>query len=92
MNHVAGDPTVLGTAVTVHSPAGDNLMIHRALQVATAGDVLVVDAGGYTDSAVWGELMSTSARPHGFGGTVVDGAVRDLRDIDELGIPFRRER
>lgn len=87
VNHIAGDPTLLGTAVTVRSPPGDNLMVHRALQLATAGDVLVVDAGGHTDSAVWGELMSTSAQAHGLGGTVVDGAVRDLRDIDELGYP-----
>ncbi|WP_435178501.1 4-carboxy-4-hydroxy-2-oxoadipate aldolase/oxaloacetate decarboxylase [Halorussus sp. AFM4] len=87
IGHAAGRPALLGTAVTVRSPPGDNLMVHRALQLAEAGDVLVVDAGGHTDSGIWGELTSTSARAHGLRGTVVDGAVRDIREIDELGYP-----
>lgn len=87
VGHVAGEQTLLGTAVTVRSPPGDNLMVHRALKLAEAGDVLVVDAGGHTESAVWGELTSTSAQAHGLAGTVVDGAVRDVRETDDLGYP-----
>ena len=84
---VAPAPAMVGTAVTVRTPARDNLMVHKAVTLAEPGDVIVVDTGGFTEGAVWGDLLSTSATVQGLSGTVVDGAVRDRADIADLGYP-----
>lgn len=69
--------TLLGIALTVRTRAGDNLMIHKALQLGRPGDVLVVDGGGATDRALFGDIMKNVARMRGFVGVVIDGAIRD---------------
>jgi regulator of RNase E activity RraA len=81
------DPSlrILGPACTVRAFPGDNLMVHKALDVARPGDVIVVDAGGSPMNAVLGDLISTKARHRGIGGFVVDGLIRDLPAILELG-------
>ena len=81
------DPSlrILGPACTVRVFPGDNLMVHKALDVARPGDVIVVDAGGSPMNAVLGDLISTKARHRGIGGFVVDGLIRDLPAILELG-------
>ena len=76
-----------GLAVTVNARPADNLMVHKALQVATPGDIVVVSTGGNTNSAVFGELMCTTAAASGLGGIVVDGAIRDVEGITRLGFP-----
>jgi 4-hydroxy-4-methyl-2-oxoglutarate aldolase len=78
---------ICGPAFTVRVYANDNLMVHLALKEARPGDILVIDSGGYTQCALWGELMSFSARGRGLGGTVIDGGVRDKDAISELGYP-----
>lgn len=80
-------PTMAGTALTVKTYPGDNLMIHKALTIAEPGDVLVVDANGYTEAGLFGELLSRSCQSHGLHGTVVDGAVRDVGAIGEIEYP-----
>lgn len=82
-----GPTSMAGTALTVRAPPGDNLTVHKAVTLAQPGDVLIVDAGGDYETAIWGELLSTSAAAHELAGTVVDGAVRDVAEIDELGYP-----
>lgn len=76
-----------GVAVTVKTRPGDNLMVHKALEVAQRGDVVVVNTGGNMANAVFGELMGHSAVAAGLGGIVADGAIRDIRGITELGFP-----
>jgi regulator of RNase E activity RraA len=76
-----------GLAVTVNARPADNLMVHKALQVATPGDIVVVCTGGNTTSAVFGELMCHTATAAGLGGIVVDGAIRDVEGITRLGFP-----
>ena len=76
-----------GVAVTVNARPADNLMVHKALQVATTGDIVVVSTGGNTTSAVFGELMCHTASAAGLGGLVVDGAIRDVEGITRLGFP-----
>lgn len=76
---------ILGTACTVKVYPGDNLMVHKALDVAQPGDVIVIDTSGSTMTAVLGDLISTKARHRGIAGFVVDGLVRDLAGIRELG-------
>lgn len=78
-----------GTAFTVRVPAGDNLMVHKAMDLAQPGDVLVIDAGGYVNRAILGELMVTYCRIRGLAGIVVDGAIRDADALAELeGFPI----
>jgi regulator of RNase E activity RraA len=71
-----------GNALTVKTRPGDNLMIHKAADIAQPGDVIVVDAGGDLTNSLIGELIVSHARTNGVVGFVVDGAIRDL---DVLG-------
>lgn len=81
------DPTlrILGPACTVKVFPGDNLMVHKSLDIARPGDVVVVDTSGSALTAVLGDLISTKARHRGIAGFVVDGLIRDLPAIIELG-------
>jgi regulator of RNase E activity RraA len=74
-----------GVAVTVNARPADNLMVHKALEVAKPGDIVVVCTGGNTSNAVFGDLMCRTAVGAKLGGIVVDGAIRDVAGISELG-------
>ena len=76
-----------GPALTVKTRPGDNLMVHKALDVADAGDVLVVDAGGDLTNAIIGEIMSAYARQRGLAGIVINGAIRDADSIRASAFP-----
>jgi regulator of RNase E activity RraA len=76
-----------GLAVTVQCRPADNLMVHKALQVAQPGDIVVVSTCGNTTSAVFGELMCHTATAAKLGGIIVDGAVRDVEGIKRLAFP-----
>lgn len=76
-----------GVAVTVMARPADNLMIHKAMEIAQPGDVIVVNTSGNTTSAVFGEMMGTSAVAARLGGIVIDGAIRDLDGLAALGLP-----
>jgi RraA family protein len=76
-----------GPAVTVKSRPGDNLMLHKALDIADPGDVVVVDGGGDLTNALIGELMIAHAQFRGLAGIVVNGAVRDLGAIRAGSFP-----
>lgn len=78
---------LLGTAFTVKSRPGDNLLLHKAIDLAAPGDVIVVDAQGDTTNSVMGELMVMWARRRGVAGFVVDGAIRDAGAIRNMDIP-----
>jgi regulator of RNase E activity RraA len=62
-------------------------MVHKALDVAQPGDIIVVDAGGSTQNAVLGDLISSKARHREIAGFVVDGLIRDLPSILPLDFP-----
>jgi RraA family protein len=76
-----------GSALTVYTRAGDNLAVHRALDIARPGDVLVVNGQGDTTRALLGGLLAGRARKLGLAGIVVDGAVRDVDEIESVGLP-----
>ena len=76
-----------GVAVTVDARPGDNLLVHKALEVAQPGDIVIVNTNGNTTSAVFGELMCRTAVGAKLGGIVVDGAIRDVDGITMLGFP-----
>jgi len=78
---------ICGPACTVKVYPGDNLMVHKSLDVAQPGDVLVIDAGASSMNGIVGDLISTKAKFLGIQGFVVDGLIRDLPDIIEIGFP-----
>ncbi|MGA4992418.1 methyltransferase [Nonomuraea bangladeshensis] len=78
--------TLLGNALTVDVRSGDNLAIHRALDEALPGDVLVVNGHGDMTRALIGDLIGEIMVNAGVTGAVVDGAVRDVRALSEMGV------
>lgn len=79
---------LIGPALTVRTRPGDNLMLHKALDMAVPGDVIVVDAGGDLTNALIGELMIAYARYRGVAGIVINGAVRDYAAISTGDFPI----
>jgi 4-hydroxy-4-methyl-2-oxoglutarate aldolase len=78
---------VAGPAFTVEVRPGDNLMIHAAMSLAKPGDVLVIDGKGDQNAALMGAIMMTACKQLGLAGVVIDGAVRDSLEIDEMDYP-----
>jgi 4-hydroxy-4-methyl-2-oxoglutarate aldolase len=78
---------VAGPALTVACLPGDNLWIHRALEHAQAGQVLVVHVGGLHEAGYWGEVLAQAALVRGLAGLVIDGCVRDCDALIRLGLP-----
>jgi len=76
-----------GSALTVEVRPGDNLMIHAAIALAKPGDVLVIDGKGDQSAALMGTIMMNACRQVGIAGVVIDGAVRDSLEIDEMDFP-----
>jgi RraA family protein len=78
---------LIGLALTVRTRPGDNLMVHKAIDLAEPGDVIVVDAGGDLTNAIIGEIMTTLAQSRGVAGFVIDGAVRDMDALAASDFP-----
>ena len=78
---------VAGRAFTVWTRSGDNALIHQALEVVGAGDVIVVNGGGDESRALIGDLIGQRAKNSGVAGFVIDGAVRDAEGLGEMGLP-----
>ncbi|TSD76090.1 RraA family protein [Pseudomonas sp. KBS0710] len=73
---------LVGTAITVKTRPGDNLLIYKAMSMMQPGHVLVVDGQGDTNNAVIGELVKLYAQQRGCVGFVIDGAIRDVASFD----------
>jgi RraA family protein len=82
-----GGGVLAGPAFTVKVRPGDNLMLHKALDLAAPGDIVVVDGGGDLTNALIGELMIAHAIQRGIGGVVINGAIRDLAAIRAGSFP-----
>lgn len=78
---------LVGVAFTVRTRPGDNLAIHRALELVAPGDVIVVDGGGDETRALVGEIMKTIAEYRGAAGYVIDGAIRDVASFEASDFP-----
>jgi regulator of RNase E activity RraA len=78
---------VVGSAFTVRTHPSDNLMVHKAMDLAKPGDIIVVEALGDMGHAILGEIMCHYAKTRGIVGYIVDGPVRDLYGIAEMGYP-----
>lgn len=81
------DGGMAGPAFTVRVRPGDNLLLHKALDMALPGDVIVVDAAGDITNALIGELMVTHAKVRGLAGIVIDGAIRDRDQLLDINFP-----
>lgn len=84
---VAPEMKLCGPAFTVEVRPGDNLMIHAAMAIAAPGDVLVIDGKGDQTCALMGAIMMNACKVLNLGGVVVDAAVRDVIELQELGFP-----
>lgn len=83
--HAGG--VLCGPALTVKSRPGDNLMLHYALNLADPGDILVADCGGELTNSIVGERMLAYAERKGFGGMIIDGAIRDVAYVRSRNFP-----
>ena len=80
--------TMAGPALTVKARSGDNLMIHKALNMAKEGDIIVISNEGDRNRSLLGEVMATVASYKKIGGFVFDGPIRDLNALYDMGVPF----
>lgn len=87
IGHLAGGVEVCGPAMTLWTRPGDILFPLKSPDLVQPGDVVVIDGGGRDDAAVVGDILSATLSALGCQGVVVDGAVRDLDGIDDVGLP-----
>jgi 4-hydroxy-4-methyl-2-oxoglutarate aldolase len=77
--------TICGPAVTVRTIAIDSSVVHKAISIAQPGDVLVIDRNSDAKHAAWGEMTSLAATVRGLAGTIIDGPLTDIVEIEEMG-------
>lgn len=87
LRRYAGTAPLVGVARTVKSRIGDNLAVYRMIARLRPGDVLVIDGGGDVTHAVMGELMTLEAKRRGCVGIIIDGAIRDVGELADIGLP-----
>ena len=85
---IARGVRICGPAFTVQCHPLDNLMLHKALEKAQPGDILVATVGGQYEGGYFGGLMGTSAVARGLGGLAIDGCVRDSEELIKMGFPI----
>ncbi|MEE3716408.1 RraA family protein [Tumidithrix elongata RA019] len=87
IKNLVNEAKIYAPACTVKVFPGDNLMVHKALDIAMPGDVIVVDAGSSFLNGVLGDLISTKAKHRGIKAFVIDGLIRDIDGIKDIGMP-----
>jgi 4-hydroxy-4-methyl-2-oxoglutarate aldolase len=78
----------VGQAITVQLSKGDLVDPLKALEMGQPGDIIVVDAGGDTETSVCGGLMGGLAKNRGIRGMIIDGAGRDIDELEDIGWPI----
>ncbi|MBO1305723.1 hypothetical protein JZO70_06115 [Enterococcus sp. 669A] len=85
---VSSGVKLAGPAITVKLRPADNLMLHKAIDIAKEGDIIIVDTGGTENYSIMGDLMSSAAFKKKIGGFVIDGAIRDIEELKEKQYPI----
>lgn len=87
IHHIAGRASFFGTILPLLTREGDNLAIHRALDDALPGDVLVINGNAETNRAVFGDLLGEICLAKQVAAVVIDGATRDVQELNAMGLP-----
>ncbi len=88
IKNIVNESAIVGPALTVKVFPGDNLMVHKALDLVQPGDIIVIDGGASPMNGIVGDLISSKAKHRGAIGFVIDGLMRDLPEVKEVGMPI----
>ncbi len=88
LKRLSGKKSFVGEAITVDTMPGCNLLVHMALDLAFEGSVIVIDGKGDLSTSILGGIQAFYAKKKGISAIIVDGVVRDLKEIREVGIPI----